>query len=68
MKQVGIKEMVGACVQKARGAACQTETQECSNRCERGHGTTVELTVREYDVDFVVQQKEMEKSHSISIT
>lgn len=66
MKQVGIKEMVAACVQKAREAACQTETQECSNRCQRGHGTAVELTVGEYDVDFVVQQKEIEKSHSIS--
>lgn len=42
--------MVGARVQKAREAACQTEPQECSNRCERGCGAAVELTAREYVV------------------
>lgn len=68
MKQVGIKEalvslgIVGACARKAGGTARQTEPQECSNRCEGGCEAAVELTVRGHDVDFVVQQKEMEKS------
>lgn len=54
--------VVGACAQKARGAAHQTGPQECSNRCERGCGAAVELIVKEYDVDFVAQLKEMEKN------
>ena len=54
--------VVGACVHKARRTACQTEPQECSNRCEGGCGAAMELTVKEHDVDSGVQQKEMEKN------
>lgn len=54
--------MVGACVQKAKEAACQSEPQECPNRYKRGCGAAVELTGREYDVDCVAQQKEVGKN------
>lgn len=63
--------IVGACARKAGGTARQTEPQECSNRCEGGCGAAVELTVRGHDVDFVVQQKEMEKKwdfNSLKVT
>lgn len=58
--------VVGACIHKARRTACQTEPEECSNRCEGGCGAAMEFTVKENDVDAGVQQKEMEKKHRTS--
>lgn len=55
---------VGACIHKARRTACQAKPQECSNRCEGGCGTAMELTVKQHDVVSGEKQKKMEKKQT----